>query len=126
MPKKIYLASLYSRRAELESYANTLTEAGHIVTSQWVYGNEVGLTREDISILDIYDIDRSDMVLSFTEPYGTMYKGGGRCVEFGYGIARGKESCIIGDRENVFHHLPQVKKFESLDEFIRSYATQVE
>lgn len=123
---KIYLASLYSRRAELESYADQLTKAGHVITSTWVYGNEVGLSRTDIALLDIYDVDRADLVLSFTEPYGTMYKGGGRCVEFGYGLARRKISCIIGERENVFHHHPDVQKFESLDEFIRSFSTQVE
>lgn len=123
---KIYLASLYSRRAELEDYAKILTEAGHTIVSTWVYGNEVGLNRTDIALLDIYDVERADMVLSFTEPYGTMYKGGGRCVEFGYGLARGKVAAIIGERENVFHHHPSVIKFETLDEFIRHYQTQVE
>lgn len=118
---KIYIASLYSRREEMEEHANKLEAAGFYITSTWVYGGEEGLDNEAISELDLNDVDEADMVLSFTLPYGTMFKGGGRHVEFGYGLARGKEMVIVGELENVFHWVPEVKRYDSVEEFISSY-----
>lgn len=117
----IYIASLYSRREEMENYANILEKNGFYVTASWVYGGEEGLDNTDIAELDLRDLDDADMVLSFTSPYGTMYKGGGRNVEFGYGLGKGKEMVIIGEMENVFHWLPNVKRFDTLEEFIQFY-----
>lgn len=118
---KIYIASLYSRRAEMEQIAMVLESNGFPITARWVYGGEDGLDNQAIAELDLDDVDDANLVLSFSCPYGTMFKGGGRCVEFGYGIARGKESVVIGERENVFHWLPDVKQFDTLDQFISSY-----
>lgn len=117
----IYIASLYSRREEMEGYADILTQAGFKITARWVYGGEEGLDREAIAELDLDDVDDADMVLSFTSPYGTYTKGGGRHVEFGYGLARGKDVVIVGELENVFHHVPEVRQFKTLEEFISSY-----
>lgn len=118
---KVYIASLYSRREEMEKYASLLEGAGFYVTSRWVYGGEEGKSNEDIAILDLEDVDDADIVLSFTLPYGTMFKGGGRCVEFGYGLARGKITCIVGERENVFHWFPEVHQFDTIDQFISMF-----
>jgi len=118
MVKKIYIASLYSRREEMENYANQLEDEGFTITSRWVYGGEEGFSNEEIAIFDLEDVDKADIVLSFTCPYGTMYKGGGRCVEFGYGLANDKISVIIGERENVFHWHPDVYQYNTIEEFI--------
>lgn len=115
---KIYIASLFSRREEMEGYAHTLKEAGHEITASWVYGGESGLSRTDIALLDLRDIDKADVVLSFTSPYGAATKGGGRHVEFGYGLATGKEAHVVGERENVFHHHPKVMTFTTLNDWV--------
>lgn len=119
---KIYIASLYSRRPEMEEHANKLKAAGFEVTARWVYGGEDDLDEEAIAELDIDDVIDADVVLSFTLPYGTMFKGGGRHVEFGVGVGLGKDLAIVGERECVFHHLPDVEQYNTLDEFISSYA----
>jgi len=116
---KVYLAALFSRRAEMEQHADLIKDYGHEVTARWVYGGEEGLTREQIALLDLEDVDRADIVLSFTHPNGTATKGGGRHVEFGYALAKGKQVVLIGDRENVFHDHPKVTVFPSLVDWLR-------
>lgn len=115
---KIYIAARFPKRAEMEIIADKLKSYGHEITSSWVYGGEEGLTRENIAVLDINDVARADLVLSFTEPYGTFVPGGGRHVEFGCGLALGKSMVIIGDRENVFHHYPNVAVYSTLEDWL--------
>lgn len=119
---KIYIASRYDRREEMESIANQLEENGFYITSSWVYGGEEGLDNEAIAELDLNDIDDADLVLSFTESPSFPHVRGGRHVEFGYGLARGKEMIIIGPLENVFHWVPEVRRFNTLEEFISFYS----
>ena len=118
---KIYIAALFARRKEMENWANALKEHGHEITARWVYGGENGLTRTDIAILDLDDVNACDVLLAFTHPYGTQTPGGGRHVELGYALAKGKTVCIIGERENVFHHHPHVHVFSTLREWMRHY-----
>jgi nucleoside 2-deoxyribosyltransferase len=114
----IYLAALFSSRPEMEAIANLLRSKGHEITARWVYGGEDGLTRQDIAILDTDDVDAADTVVSFTFPRGTLTSGGGRHVEFGYALAKGKRLVLIGDRENVFHHFPGVELYPTLDAWL--------
>lgn len=118
---KVYLAALFSRKDEMATVADRLKSAGYGISCRWVYGGEDGLTREEIAILDIEDLNQANAIICFTYPRGTMTSGGGRHVEFGYALAMGKECIIIGERENVFHHCPQVKQFSSVDEFMEMY-----
>lgn len=120
MALKIYIAALFSRREEMEGYANKLKQAGHEITSSWVFGGEDGLTRTQIALLDLGDVDKADTIVSFTHQRGTPTPGGGRHVEFGYGLALGKRLILIGERENVFHHHPKVDVFPDLKTFIEA------
>jgi nucleoside 2-deoxyribosyltransferase len=120
---KVYLAARFSDRHYMELVADRLKTHGFEITSRWVYGGEEGLTREQIAVLDIDDVDTADAVISFTQPFGTMTKGGGRHVEFGYGMARGKRLILIGERENVFHHFPGVEIYATLDDFLAAAET---
>ena len=115
---KIYMASMFSRREELEALSPLLHSVGHECTARWVFGGEDGLSLEDIAILDLEDVKKADAVLSFTHPRGTLTPGGGRHVEFGYGLALGKRMILIGPRENVFHSYPFVEQYDHLMEFI--------
>lgn len=117
---KVYLAARFTRRAEMETIADILKTKGLQITARWVYGGEDGLHREDIAILDLEDVDACDIVVSFTEPYGSLNKGGGRHFEAGYGLAKGKRLVIIGDRENVFHHHPETRVYPDLDKWLHA------
>lgn len=131
---RIYLASRYSRNAEMRACRDDLEAMGHVVTARWidlhadtkgyVSGGALGIleksfTPEQLSatpklcseyaVADWRDIIVSDCIISFT--CGTGGKGG-RHVEFGIGLGTSKRMIVVGPRENVFHTLPQVEWFE--------------
>ncbi len=118
--KKIYLAGRFAWKEMYQAVADKLEYNGFKTTSTWVRGGEQGLTRADIALLDCGDIDEADTFLAFTEPRGSWNTSGGRHVEFGYALAKGKRVCIIGETENVFYAHPAVEVFKTLDEFIES------
>ena len=119
---KIYLASRFSRIAEMAQHRATLEKLGHEVTSRWVTGvhDEVkafqGRTEASFAEEDLTDVLKADVVISFTEPPDNVYGRGGRHVEFGVALAMNKRLIIVGWRENVFHHLPRIEFFESWDD----------
>ncbi len=116
---KIYIAARYGRREEMEKIATEITEAGHEVTSRWVFGGEEGLDNEQIALLDVEDVVRADAILTFTEPYGSSNVGGGRHWELGFGFGLGHLCIVVGPLEIVFHHLPKLKRFSSLKQALR-------
>jgi len=121
MTKKVYIAALYSRMDEMRCYAFLLESGlGYTVTSKWLYGNEIGMTDAEAAIMDIEDITEADICLSLTQPFGSMFTGGGRHTEFGYALAMGKECVIIGEREQIFHHLPQIKQYNTFDDYMKA------
>jgi len=121
MTVKIYLASLYSRREEMEEIALVLMNAyGYDITSRWVFGGEEGFTEAEIAVFDLEDATEADTIIAFSEPLGTMYKGGGRNVELGWAMAQNKRCIVIGERENVFMHHPMIEQFDTLEEWIKS------
>ena len=107
---KIYVAALYSTKDTEATLAKRVIEgAGHECTSQWITGGEDGRSRSEAAIMDLNDVWRADALILLTLPLGTLYKGGGRCVEFGYALGLGKKVAVVGDYENIFCHLPSVK-----------------
>lgn len=128
---KIYLASRYSRHAEMQGVRGVLETFNHKITSRWidchtdVMGNFTESFSQDflntnfadcapLGQHDLDDILNSDCVISFT---GSGSKGG-RHVEFGYALALGKRLVLVGPRENVFHTLSVVEYHPSWKHFI--------
>jgi hypothetical protein len=117
---KIHLAARYDRRWEMLGVASTLERAGHEVTSRWMAGRG-----DDPAFVpaveDLLDLTRSDCLVSFTdEPthHAARSAGGARHVEFGVALATGKRLCIVGPRENVFHHLLAVEAYATVDALV--------
>lgn len=115
---KIYLAARYPRRYELIEHADKLIKAGYDITSKWIYGQEEGMTYREIAVMDIEDVDAADVVMSFTEIGSPPHVRGGRHVEFGYGLAKGKQCVTIGEWENVFHYYPSVVVYDTVEDFL--------
>lgn len=108
---RIYIAGRYSRRDEFREVAKQLEEMGHEVTSTWLRENiDPNHTMADIppsfaagaALTDLEDVDRADAVLFYSET--ELTPRGGRHVEFGYAIAKGKFIYVIGPAENIFHY----------------------
>lgn len=119
---KIYLAARFSRNDEMRGVRDFLVALGHEVTSRWIdlHGGDQQesaaaevLNSDPASVAhfgrhDLEDLDAADTVISFTGSGGK----GGRHIEFGYGLARGKRMVAVGPRENIFHTLPEVEHFQ--------------
>lgn len=132
---KIYLASRYSRRAQMQFLAAELRRMGHTVTSRWLEQSSRpdcdrlpdGRSRiappddrEAFAVQDIEDVHAADIVVSVTETEDAKSSRGGRHVEFGAAYAWGKRLVVIGCRENVFHHLPGVEFHASVWDWLRA------
>ena len=116
---KIYLAGRFSQRPSLNNLGSHLIKQGHEITSRWTlpgtdHVKPTGLSeraadndRRRFAIEDIEDIDNCDCMISLMDKPRSNGRGG-RHVEFGYALAKGKKLYIVGDPENVFHHLDNV------------------
>lgn len=117
-----YLAGAYDARVEIDRYARHLRLYGITVTSRWHDGH-MELAPEEFydsdayqrmcACEDVYDIDKADVVLVFTEHNSTS---GGYHTELGYALGRNKCVYIIGPVLNPFHRLATCI-FQSFDIF---------
>ena len=128
-----YLAARYSQHPEMQGVRDVLEALGHNVTSRWIdlhngeqpnsaMQDELNSDPEGLSkygIADIEDIDAADVVVSFTTSGGGK---GGRHVEFGYALAKGKRMILIGPREHIFHTLPEVEHYPNWSRFVMATA----
>ncbi len=120
---KVYLAARFSRRKEMQGYADELIALGHRVTARWVVGppqsshhpDEVtghSLAYEErVSVEDLKDVADADCIICFSEQPRETNTRGGRHVEFGLAVAAHKRIILVGPRENVFYFLPVVENF---------------
>jgi nucleoside 2-deoxyribosyltransferase len=121
---KVYLAAAYQRKDEIRAAAEYLEGRGFEITSSWIreeYSPAIdirtlpGGINQVIAGKDIEEIQNSDALIFFPEPQDKQPPRGGRHVEFGIALALGKRVIVVGERENIFHHLPQVEVVQFLD-----------
>lgn len=113
-PLCVYVAGRFGRQGELSGYADDLEDHGLVCTSRWLRGDHGWTTNEaedftspqlrQFAQEDLEDIDDADVLVVFTEDASAGYLSGGRHVEYGYALAKGKRLVIVGGPENVFHH----------------------
>ena len=128
---RVYIAARFSRRPECNRLGHLLKARGCVITSRWTKPDcdhvlATGLSRqaEDserqrFALEDVEDVRAANWTISFMEEPRSNTRGG-RHVEFGLALALGHRLTIIGQRETVFHHLPQVEQFDTVDQFIAS------
>ena len=96
--------------------AGQLRERGHEVTSRWHEGDAHLATEDDLlgpdqtlaiclASEDWDDLERAELVISFTEPPRSAPNRGGRHVEYGLALGLGIPCWVVGPREHVFHVL---------------------
>lgn len=107
---RIYLAAPWECGDVMRSLRKTLAEADFRVFSRWLDEKETdNLNGTGMHAAhDLEDIDGSDVVVVY-QPKEFAYSGtGGRHVEFGYALAKGKILVLYGTPSNVFHRLATV------------------
>jgi len=117
---KIYLASRYERKNELIPIAHELEELGYTITSRWIYGTHDNISRLACAMEDLSDIDAAEAIILLSG-HGDLKEPerGGRHFELGYASAIGKRCFILGERENVFHHIPWMHVYPTLKEIVQ-------
>jgi nucleoside 2-deoxyribosyltransferase len=110
---RLYLAARLSLAPVMNEATAFFERYGHVVTSRWHRRGTTepqGAGRSSLlaqfAAEDLADIDSADAVVLFTE--AGKHFAGGRHVEAGYALGRGKRLIIFGPRENIFYHLPAV------------------
>ena len=103
-----------------------LARIGVGTTSRWLNGHHgidfdaiSGEERGRFAQEDLDDLDAADTFVLWNPRHHHRGGRGGRHVETGYALAHGKRVILVGERENVFHYLPEVevvKDFPSLVE----------
>jgi nucleoside 2-deoxyribosyltransferase len=112
---KVYIAAPYPIRETAIVIMKRLEQLGYTVTSRWLKA-ELSPEESDHARDDLEDIDEADALLALNPESWSNTGTGGRHVEFGYAVAKGKKMFIIGRRSNCFHHLPNVRVIESMSD----------
>lgn len=124
---RVYLAGPYAARDKLRVYRDELQRSDIECTSSWLAetheinnqttGAATGLTDAEVdghARMDLADIDRSDVLVLFANAYlGKGSASGGKHVETGYALARGRRVIVVGEPENVFHRLVTVERYDA-------------
>lgn len=119
---RIYQAGMFARRDEFVENIALMEQAGHSNGARWLTDetNMEGASDEErqrFAIMDMEDVAKCELVIAYTEEgEGPGTGRGGRHVEFGAAIAMNKEVVIVGPRENVFHYLPGLMAFDTLED----------
>jgi hypothetical protein len=130
---RVYLAARYSRKKEIKALIPVLLEHNILTTSRWLqeeFSETATLNEFSPTFcrwtagIDLDDIDNSDTVVFFSEDPTIGTPRGGRHVEFGYALARGKRMIVIGGEENIFHYLPEVVHYPDVQTFLESEGIQ--
>lgn len=119
---KLYIAAPFGMRATVAKYAKQVEALGHEVVGRWFeeepaggsdgalgWGSEEYARRAQRDLRDVG-----------TANYFVLLAGlsttGGKHVETGWALARGKRVAIVGELENVFHSLIP-EQYSSWDDF---------
>lgn len=131
----IYIAARYDRLDEMNIYREELRRNGFDVNSRWLNGTHqihpspekvdnhdenVAWEARPFAQDDLEDVNACDTLIFFAEPANSHSKRGGRHVEFGIALALEKRIIVVGNRENVFHCLPQIEHYDSFGQCLGS------
>lgn len=114
----VYLAAQYSQKEKMKEIATKLREVDINVTSSWLEevhppDSQMADVPQNNLLLyartDLREIDQADWFVFHSVSPTTKTVRGGRHVEFGYAIAKEKKILVVGPKENIFHHLPQIR-----------------
>jgi nucleoside 2-deoxyribosyltransferase len=120
-----YLAAKYAYRTRAQMVAHHITKAGHQVCATWLIDLHDGTSQEaqaSYAALDLRDIEQADTLVLLQFPCADPEPSTGRHIEYGYALAKGKAIILVGPRTSVFHWLPFVQHFSTLDAFLDSLA----
>lgn len=103
--KTIYLASAFTERYWCRVVEPIVRQLGHRVVSQWHELKEADGNNEEWAGICQEDIRASDLFILFVAGQSQ----GGCWTEMGIAIACGIPVVIVGETNNIFQYLPNVR-----------------
>ena len=125
----VYLAARYSRKKEIKALIPILLEHNIRTTSRWLHETASETAHLDeftptfcqqTAEIDLEDIDDADTFVFFSEDPKIGTPRGGRHVELGFALAKEKRIVVIGVHENIFHYLPEIVHYPSVQAFLEA------
>lgn len=105
---KVYLASFFNTRSRLLPIRTRLQEMGYEVTSTWLDEPEGSTDKPSLEASQAFahrDLTQiADSNLLILDTFDETLRGG-REVEYGFAMALGIPTVVVGPRRNVFHFL---------------------
>ncbi len=113
---KVYIAAPSTESMHAVKLRSALRLAGVQVTSRWLELTAEQMTDPEMQVQgatdDLDDIDEADALIALNPESYANRGTGGRHVELGYAVARGKLIVLAGAKTNVFHYLPYIMHVE--------------
>ena len=109
-----YIAASYPRKEEARALAALLVQLHFRNKARWLVMESIGYAQGidkvsyELAEIDFADVIASDLFIQIT---GDNLSRGGRHTELGMALALGKPILILGPKEQVFHHHPNVRLF---------------
>jgi hypothetical protein len=122
---RVYLASRYRDFPLMQQWREFLEDNNCTVTSRWINGDHEitenandDKARSRFAVEDVEDILSAQIFICRSDPSFFRSGRGGRHVELGIALACKKVIVLVGQRENVFHYLPQVSVVSTIEEVV--------
>ena len=122
----VYIASRFERKHEMKALVSLFAEHNIQVESRWLdedispqsqLSDLTPLYCRSKAEIDLEDIDSADTLVFFSDAIPTTVRGG-KHVEFGYALGTCRRIVVIGPHENIFHYLPHVIQYNSVEDFL--------
>lgn len=117
---KVYIAAPYEWRAYAQLLQPQIERHGCTVLAAWLHTQNPESSAE--ARIDLDDIDAADAVIVLNPPGMERSGTGGRHVELGYALGRGKHVFLVGEATNVFHHLSTIVRVATHDHLLDAIA----
>ena len=129
---KIYLASNFNDHKQMVDLKNKLEfEGQHKVVSSWHTSPALKLdhdykddpnefVRAEVKLHALRDLREIDLCDCFVVDLTNITHTGGKHVEFGYAMYKGKILFTIGEASNIFHELA-THNFVDIDEAVKFF-----
>jgi len=118
----IYLAGRFRDRQFLrEVVAEQPEAAGHVITSTWIRERAENPAKAVANARrDLRQIDAADVLICHCPESRRANSRSGFALETGYAFGCGKKIIIVGERTNIFTHLPEFHFFKTWPECLAS------
>lgn len=120
-PVRVYVAAPWPLKHQAEKVGRLLAQRGAVVIARWLTLPDTPQDDDAGARMDLADIDASDALVLINPAEFVQAGTGGRHVEFGYALGKGKAVHIYGVRSNVFHQLSTVHFYGHLEDLLDAF-----